>query len=117
MTNELKQHFTDKQGSDRPTRKKWFLEQFNDIPEVIYSLSAEDLNATWLSKFNENKNPRTELAQLQKRISRMGSARKAVVEQYIQMGEFLLDGIDFYRYNIVKNEFVADAVPGDWNGK
>jgi len=117
MTQEVKKYFTDKQGADRPKRKQWFLEQFTTVPEVIYGLSGEDINASWLAAFSTSKNPREELGRMQKRITRLASVRKAVVEQYIQLGEFLLDGIDFYRYNLVKNEKIADTLPDQWDGK
>lgn len=117
MITQVKEHFNEKTAAGAPARKTWFLEKFQDVEEVVYDFSAEDLNAAWLEKFTENKNPREDLAKLQKRISRMGTIRKAVLEQYIQSGEFMLDGIDFYRYSMVKNEFVADVLPETWNGK
>jgi len=117
MTTEVKKYFTDKATLNARERKSWFLDQFADIPAAVTSLRADDVNAAWLSAFNKDKNPRDALARLQKRISRMGTIRKAVLEQYIQGGEFMLDGIDFYRYSMVKNEFVADVVPDKWDGE
>ncbi len=91
-------------------RKEWFMEAFDDVEEVMEAISPDGYNDEWVGKFANDTDARPELSHLQKTVSRINTFKKAVVDEYIAEGDYLLNGIDFYRYGEEHKELVSKAL-------